>query len=176
MRYRINFDKTINQLTPSYIGGRKLILFMQALVRPLQSLNDSFSEYAKETRIEASMTSQILPFTWFLNRRFKKYFLDSKGRISITNMTVSGVPIYNEDADIPQADNLSLYHEKEGVTNGRKFYYEDERTDENSCSFIVHTPKVDNTLISNEAYLAMLSYQIDKYRLAGKTYKIIFNS
>ena len=48
MRYSINFDKTINQLTPHYIGGRKLILLMQALVSPLQILNKDFAEYAVE--------------------------------------------------------------------------------------------------------------------------------
>ena len=58
MRYRINFDKTINQLVPYYLGGRRLILYLQALIRPLQQANESFVEYAKETRIEAAMTSQ----------------------------------------------------------------------------------------------------------------------
>lgn len=173
MRYVINFDKTINQLTPHYIGGRKLILLMQALVLPLQVLNDDFSEYAKEQRIEASMTSQILPFTWFLNRKFKKYFLQKSGSIMITNVASLGVPIHNENADIPQTDNLSLYTEKEG--KGKAFYYQNERTDQNTYSFIVHTPAIDTSLISKEQYVSMLTYWIERYRLAGKTYKIKFD-
>lgn len=173
MRYVINFDKTINQLTPHYIGGRKLILLMQALVSPLQALNDDFSEYAKEQRIEASMTSQILPFTWFLNRKFKKYFLQKSGSITITNVASLSVPIHNENADIPQTDNLSLYTEKEG--KGKAFYYQNERTDQNTYSFIVHTPAIDTSLISKEQYVSMLTYWIERYRLAGKTYKIKFD-
>ena len=74
MRYAINFDKTINRLVPYYIGGRRLILYLQALMKPLQEANDAFVEYAKETRIEASMTSQKFKFEWFLNRKFSKYF------------------------------------------------------------------------------------------------------
>lgn len=175
MRYSINFDKTINQLTPHYIGGRKLILLMQALVASMRSLNKEFSEYAKEKRIEASMTSQILPFTWFLNRKFKKYFVDKDLKITITNISTLGVPIYNETADIVQTENLSLYLESEGSAHGKKFYYQNERTDSNSYSFLVHSPAIDTTLISKENYFTMLSYQIDKYRLAGKTYKIIFD-
>ena len=70
MRYYINFDKTINQLVPYYIGGRKLILYLQALMSPLRRLNDDFVSYAKETRIEAAMTSQIFKFEWFLNHKF----------------------------------------------------------------------------------------------------------
>lgn len=82
MRYFINFDKTINQLVPYYIGGRKLILYLQALMSPLRRVNDDFVEYAKETRIEAAMTSQIFKFEWYLNRKFKKYFANG-GRIAI---------------------------------------------------------------------------------------------
>lgn len=175
MRYSINFDKTINQLAPHYLGGRKLILLMQALVAPMRSLNEEFSEYAKEKRIEASMTSQILPFTWFLNRKFKKYFVDKNLKITITNISTLGVPLYNESADVVQTENLSLYLESEGASHGKKFYYQNERTDSNSYSFLVHSPAIDTTLISKENYLTMLSYQIDKYRLAGKTYKIVFD-
>ncbi len=175
MRYSINFDKTVNQLTPHYIGGRKLILLMQALVSPLQVLNKDFAEYAAEKRIEASMTSQILPFTWFLNRKFKKYFLQQTGRITITNIATLGVPIYNESADITQTDNLSLYTEKEGKSTGKAFYYQNERTDVNTYSFIVHTPAIDTSLISKDSYISMLTYWIERYRLAGKTYKIVFD-
>lgn len=173
MRYSINFDKTINQLTPHYIGGRKLILLMQALVSPLQALNKDFAEYAMEKRIEASMTSQILPFTWFLNRKFKKYFQSQTGRITITNIATLGVPIYNESADIAQTENLSLYTEKEG--KGKAFYYQNERTDTNTYSFIVHSPAIDTSLISKKSYISMLTYWIERYRLAGKTYKIVFD-
>lgn len=175
MRYSINFDKTVNQLTPHYIGGRKLILLMQALVSPLQVLNKDFAEYAAEKRIEASMTSQILPFTWFLNRKFKKYFLQQTGRITITNIATLGVPIYNESADITQTDNLSLYTENEGKSKGEAFYYQNERTDVNTYSFIVHTPAIDTSLISKDSYISMLTYWIERYRLAGKTYKIVFD-
>ena len=42
MRYAINLDKTVNQLVPYYLGGRKLILYLQALMKPLQTINDAF--------------------------------------------------------------------------------------------------------------------------------------
>jgi len=176
MRYYINFDKTINQLTPAYIGGRKLILFMQSLLYPLRSVNDAFVEWAKETRIEASMTSQILPFEWFLNRKFSKYFLNKADKISITNVSVLGVAFHNQNADIPASDNALLYKESEGAVKSEKMYWEDEKTDDNSYSFLVHTPAIDTTLITTEAYKAMLSHYVDRYRLSGKTYNIIFNT
>lgn len=175
MRYYINFDKTVNQLVPHYIGGRKLILFIQAMLSPLRSVNDTFTEWAKETRIEAAMTSQVFPFEWFLNRKLSKYFLNSSERISIVNSVNTGVPIYHQDANIDKTEHMVLYQEQEPYIN-KPLYYVNERTDNNDVSFIVCSPQIDESMITREAYEAMLSYYIDKYRLAGKTYKIKFSA
>lgn len=176
MRYYINFDKTINQFVPHYLGGRKLILLLQAFMHPLRAVNDSFVDWAKETRIEASMTSQIFKFEWFLNYKFKKYFADDKGRISIQNGVKLGVPIYHQNADMATSDNMVLYHASEGARLAEPLFYADEQTDESSVSFTVFSPPIDTTLITREAYIAKLSYYIDKYRLANKTYNIKFNA
>lgn len=176
MRYFINFDKTINQLVPYYIGGRKLILYLQALMSPLRRINDDFVSYAKETRIETAMTSQIFKFEWYLNRKFKKYFANG-GRISIKNSESLGTPIYNESANIDVSQNMLVYFNTEaGITRQLVLYRSDEQTEESSVSFIVTTPQIDTKLISEQKYIAMLKYVIDKYRLANKTYIIKYES
>ena len=176
MRYRINFDKTINQLVPYYLGGRRLILYLQALIRPLQQANESFVEYAKETRIEAAMTSQIIKFEWYVNRKFSKYFANG-GSIVIKNSEQPGTPIWHESANITQSDNMLVHTESE-ATEPRQLilYRSDEQTDESSVSFFVATPRIDTKLISESKYIAMLKYVIDKYRLANKTYIIKYES
>lgn len=174
MRYTINFDKTINQLVPYYIGGRKLILYLQALMKPLQTLNAAFSEYAKEQHIEAAMTSQIFYFEWFLNRKFSKYFLNG-GQITIKNGERLGVPIQWENADVDASEDLLLYKEEEEIKNVA-LYHSNEQTDGSSHSFVVSSPAINTQLISIENYKAMLSHYIDKYRLSGKTYVIKINS
>lgn len=176
MRYRINFDKTINQLVPYYLGGRRLILYLQALIRPLQQANESFVEYAKETRIEAAMTSQIIKFEWYLNRKFSKYFVNG-GRIVIKNSEQPGTPIWHESANITQSDNMLVHTESEATEPHQLILYRsDEQTDESSVSFFVATPRIDTKLISESKYIAMLKYVIDKYRLANKTYIIKYES
>lgn len=176
MRYFINFDKTINQLVPYYLGGRKLILYLQALMAPLRRLNDEFVAYAKETRIEAAMTSQIFKFEWYLNRKFQKYFLNG-GRISIKNSEALGTPIFRESANIPQDENMLVHKKTEDNVNKQLILYRsDEQTDESSVSFFVTTPKIDTQLISEQKYKAMLRYVIDRYRLANKTYLIKYES
>lgn len=190
MRYAINFDKTINQLVPYYLGGRRLILYLQSCVKPLQAINDAFVAYAKETRIEASMTSQIFKLEWFLNRKFKKYFESPSALITIKNGEKLGVAVYNESAsDISSDDQLKLW-KQEGEANAENvpFYHSDELTEGSSHSFLVCVPKLYELKdkygnptgqlidgITETQFRAMLSYWIDKYRLAGKSYKIIIN-
>lgn len=176
MRYHINFDKTINQLVPYYLGGRRLILYLQALLHPLRKTNDEFVDYAKETRIEAAMTSQIFKFEWYLNRKFQKYFVNG-GRIAIKNSEAIGTPIYKESANISDSENMLVKLESEPyVSKQLVLYRSDEHTDESSVSFIVTTPQINTKLISEQKYIAMLKYVIDRYRLANKTYIIKYES
>lgn len=192
MRYVINFDKTINQLIPYYLGGRRLILFLQSCVKPLQKVNEQFVEYAKETRIEASMTSQIFKFEWFLNRKFKKYFESPTALITIKNGQKLGVAVYNESAaNVVDDDQLKLWaaEESSSTTKAPSFYYNNEKTEGSSHSFLVYVPKLWEQRdsegmptgqlrdgITIQQFKVMLSYWIDKYKLAGKSYKIIINT
>ena len=177
MRYAINFDKVVNQFVPYYIGGRKLILYLQSLVKPLQVLNEQFVEYAKETRIEASMTSQPIMFEWYLNRKLSKYFANG-GTIAIHTTERLGTPVYYQSADV--LDHLTLHNESENE-NSAKFYYQNEKTEDSSYSFIVSSPQINTSLLDADAvvgkqkYEAMLRHYIDKYRLAGKTYRIKYD-
>ena len=49
--YRINTDRIVNQLVPHYLGGRKLILFLQAILQPLNSLNIKWKESVSYTHL-----------------------------------------------------------------------------------------------------------------------------
>ena len=173
MRYRINYDKTINRLVPHYIGGRKLILLLQSLMKPLQVLNDMFVDWAIETRIEASMTSQIFKFEWFLNRRFNKYFKDPEDRIYIANKETLGVPIFSETSSALYTKHPVLYTQGEGGKT-LVLYMANEKTDKSMTSFVVYVPLHDSHKIALHEYTSMIKYQIDKYKLASKTYSIIF--
>ena len=114
MRYRINFDKIINQISPHYLSGRKLMLYLQAIMKPMKETNSEFEDWAKETLIEATMTSQIIKLEWYLNRKFRKYFIDKEQGISLKNGKRTGVPIYSESANIAKEDHLLLKCESEG--------------------------------------------------------------
>lgn len=184
MRYAINFDRTINQLVPYYLGGRKLILFLQSCIKPLQAVNQSFVEWAKETRIEATMTSQVFKLEWFLNRKFSKYFDDPTQKITIKNGEKIGTPIFNQSAnDIADSEQFIIYEQVEGSEDTAVLFHKNELTDENMHSFIVCCPKLWKSEssgllkdgIAEGEFISMLSHYVDKYKISGKTYKIIIN-
>lgn len=182
MRYKIDFDTAINQLTPFFMRGRKLVLYLQALLYPLKAVNDEFVEYAKETRLDAQMTSQVILFEEYLTRKFRKYFANPDSRFVIESYKVIGTPlqlasspnakstyIYTQEEETPTTKgNFIAYGERDGV---------DESTDDevitNQCSFVVVAPAIKaNCEITTDEYIELVRFLVDKYKLANKTYKI----
>ena len=173
MRYRLPSDKLVNRLIPHYLTGRKFILFVQSLVYPLQTCNDRFVTFAGEKLIEASMTSQVLYFEWFLNRKLGQYLADSRNRIYIHDSTVMGTALYPEHS--MEAKPYTLWFEGEIVdtTNPseepQEFYFLSEEKAINKVSFMVSVPEI---IIPETEFVYMLSYWVNLYKLAGKTYLI----
>lgn len=171
--HKINVDRLVNQLVPHYLGGRRLILFLQSCLKPLQTANDRWVEWVQEKKVEASLTSQVILMEYYLNKKFKKYFKDQDKCIIISDGMVPGVPIYFQSA----GENISkfvLYNENE---NGKKqpFQWQNEKSSSNDVSFIVFCPYVNTSIITEKELTGMISYIIDKYKVAGKSYRIEFN-
>ena len=173
MRYRLVSDRTVNRLIPHYLSGRRFVLFVQSLVHPLQRCNERFVELAKEKLIEANMTSQILYFEWFLNRKLGQYLSDNKDRIYIKDSTIIGVDLYHEDSLNAKPYTLWFEGEQLGTINpsevSKEFYHSSEEKAINRVSFMVCVPAIQ---IPEAEFVYMLSYWVNTYKLAGKTYLI----
>ncbi len=177
MRYRLTIDKAVNRLVPHYLSGRRFILFVQSCLYPLQSLNERFRAFARERHIEAGMTSQVICFEWFLNHRFGKYLKDSKDRIFIKESESVGVDLYHEDAEYRKP--CTVWFNGERITAAsedeqpRPFYRYAEEKLINKVSFMVCVPPIN---IPARDMVYMLSYVVNIYRIAGKTYLIKIDS
>lgn len=173
MRYRLPTDRLINRLVPHYLSGRKFILFVQSLVYPLKTLNDRFVGFAHEKLIEANMTSQTLYFEWYLNHKFGKYLEDPAERITIRESATLGVDIYHEGADNAQPFTVWFQGELCATVNPaeepREFYFHAEDKAINKVSFMVCVPTVT---IPEKEFVYMLSFTVNTYKIAGKTYQI----
>lgn len=173
--YRIDTDRLVNQLVPHYMGGRKLILFLQSCLQPLKTIAEEWKEWADDKRIEAGMTSQIIMLEYFLNRKYKKYFADKSQRIAVSDGTVNGVPIYWESNSGVGLDKLALYNESENKESASKpFRWKDEKSADSAVSFVVSCPIVDTTQITESELTAMISYWVNKYRVAGKKFIVTY--
>lgn len=172
-RYKLSTDRLVNRLLPHYLAGRRFILLVQSLLYPLQSLNDRFVAFAREKHIEARMTSQVMYFEWYLNHLFGRYFHDPQQRITLSGSTTLGVDLYHEGAD--GARPYTVWYEGERITaedaseQPRAMYLHAEEKLENKVSFMVSVPPVT---ISDQEMVSMLTYVVERYRTAGKTYLI----
>lgn len=170
-RYTINNERLINKLVPHYIGGRNIILYLQAICKPLQDLNDWFCEWVKETKIEMAMTSQVFYFEWYLNHKFKKYFKKSTEVITISDGVLVGTVVYLESAT--NVTNMALYNEGETGTTAILYMFGIDTV--NSADFYVNSPAIDTSIISEDEYSQMLNSVVNKYRIACKKYLIKIN-
>lgn len=172
-RYRLSTDRLVNRLTPHYLSGRRYILLLQSLLWPLQSLNDRFCRWARECQIEARMTSQVIWLEWWLNYRFRRYFKDASDTIHITDSTPLGVDLYHEGSKTGRP--FTVWYEGERVVASndeekpRPFYLLAEEKAVAKVSFMVCVPSIT---ISTQEFVYMLSYAVNTYRTAGKTYLI----
>lgn len=173
MRYELLTDKLVNRLVPHYLSGRRYILFLQSLMWPLKTLNDRFQAFAHEKHLEARMTSQTMYFEWYLNYKFGKYLEDSRDRIFIQESHSIGVDLYHEDA--AGSRPCTIWYNGEQITSDkaeeqpRAFYLNAEEKLINRVSFMVCVPPIR---INTQEFVYMLSYAVNSYRIAGKTYLI----
>lgn len=173
-RYKLPTDKLVNRLVPYYLSGRKYILFLQSLIRPLHPLSEKFRAFALEKHIEARMTSQMMYFEWYLNHKFVRYLKNNGERIVITESDPLGVDIYHEDSTYGKPFTLWLNLEEvppalKPEEKPREFHYLAEEKAINKVSFMVLVPEIN---IPEKEFVYMLSFVINTYKVAGKTYLI----
>lgn len=173
-RYKLPTDKLVNRLVPYYLSGRKYILFLQSLICPLYSLSEKFRAFALEKHIEARMTSQMMYFEWYLNYKFSYCLKHAGQRITISEAVSLGADIYHEDAQ--QARPYTVWYNLEEVTaaigpeeHPRELYFITEEKSINKVSFRVLVPEIS---LPEKEFVYMLSFVINTYKVAGKTYLI----
>lgn len=174
IRYHIDFDRMANMLTPSYIRKKLYVLLFQSMLSPLQSLNERFVRYTEEHRIEASMTSQVILFEWYLNRKFSQYFVDPLDRITLDDPIDVVVPVYRKaDPNLKPCTIWNVGGDWSGVKGTEEepkvFFYKAENKTINETSFTVSVPAIK---IKQEDFVPMLSAVVNRYKIAGKTFRI----
>lgn len=81
----IDNAKLIGRLLPFWVRGRKLSLFLQALLSPLKYTHTKFQRWALEIYIANHITSQKLSLEWYLKFKLKSHFINENDSFFITN-------------------------------------------------------------------------------------------
>lgn len=173
IRYKLFTDKIINMLAHSSQRGRGHILWLQSLISPLKSANDSLLTFADEKIIEANVSSQVIHFEWYLNYRFQEFFVDPEAKFKLVHYVDLGVPTFS-DGEIGEVPNV-IYSTTEDweleteEEQPKPYYFEYESLSAIGASFRVLVPEIN---IPEAEFNIMLKATIDRYRISGKTYII----
>lgn len=178
-RYDITNARVISQSLPFYARGRKLILLLEAITHPLESIHDTWKEWALERMIEASVTSQPMSLIWYLNHLFRKYFenkTESFGIIDNLNDQASTI-WYLEEQVLHEGDTPWMPDTSSEATDDdmkKLVTYNLNEKESNAADITIYAPKiVDTTLFSTEMYENEIRKSVDKYITTnGLTYEI----
>ena len=172
-RYKLFSDKIANMLTPTSQRGRGNILWIQSLLKPLQTLNDTFQSFQKEKTIEANVSSQVLHLTWYLDNKFSQYYQNQGDGIKLLHYVDLGVPIFTpgELGEVPNViwSMTEDYTAAPASEQPRPLYFQFESINAIGASFKVVVPDIT---IPNGDFDIMLRAEIERYRISGKTYVI----
>lgn len=80
----IDNAKIVSRLLPFWARGKKLNLFMQAILSPIVSIHDKFKPWALELYIQCHITAQKPSLEWYLNYKLSSHFAEADDAFIIT--------------------------------------------------------------------------------------------
>lgn len=153
----IDFIFLTSILLPPLLRRAELMLYLQAILKPLKQLHDVFQEFYRSKRYELAFNGQVIYLEHLLNDKFNPA---GTPKIYIADATISEpFYLYNE---LEAADPVYLWNVSE---NEDPVYLFNEA--EYGTGFIIYVPM---GVVSN---WNEFRYWVDKYKLKSKVYTII---
>jgi len=158
------FDDIVIPNLPSFLQKPKMVAWLMTLVEPILNLNTDFNDLANDKLIEASVSGQVIYLEKYLNDQFD----NGLRRIYIED----GVLITNENVFTKAESNQYVIYQKSEALTDPDVYQKGEReVIEANASYVVQLP-YNNT---SPFLLELVQTTLNKYRPAGKTYRIEFD-
>lgn len=152
----INFSTLISYLTPPTLNVEPFKQFLNAALKPLNTLHDFFQLYVNKAAYEMAFTGQVIYLEKLLNDKFN----DGGTEIYITDRVISSrLYLYNKIEDKPP---VYLHNQSEGADP--LYLYNDA---EYQLGFVIHVP---SGLVTN---WNEFKWWVNKYKLKSKEYTII---
>ena len=93
----INNAKLIGRLLPFWARGKKVSLFLQAILCPIASAHNSFKIWALEKFIECHITAQKASLEWYLRYKLKSHFHNENDNFFITHGINESLSCFSSD-------------------------------------------------------------------------------
>lgn len=152
MWYKIDFDRLILLLLPTFLRKPVLFGYLRALVSPIVSLHYNWSQMRERNLVKLSYNSQKC----YLRKALNDYYDQDARRITIVD-----VPVLDENFLYQPSENLDYYLDTMWLD--LDYSYQGETVD-----FVVYVP-ADVLIAKQNEIIATLEF----YKLAGKTYKLL---
>lgn len=160
MNLGLNFKAVFASLIPLSFRSAKITDWMGANLAPLQSLNETFADWADGIRYNVSFTGQVIYLEHALNDRYdstlRRIYIEDPSGTQVLTTT-----LYNQ---IEQQAQTIMWNKAEAQPS--PIFRNLAEVFTTGDDFIVKIPSAINTTI-NQAKMRRL---IDRYRTAGKRY------
>lgn len=161
----------IVRLIPHFIRKPVHKAYLQALAKPLETINNSFKAFVAEKRIEAALNSQTMLFEQYLNSNFAKFFSNPSERIQIIHSTAAGLPVFfiqENEIFNPVIYNLSEQYDG-GEILSLNFMAESAGALPYAFRLVIPISLQNNTEV-----IGHIIELVEKYKIGGFGYDIIY--
>ena len=152
MWYRVDFDKLILLLLPTFLRKPVLFGYVRALITPIASLHYKWSRMRADNLVKMSYNSQ---------RCYLRAALNDKYDTDLRRITIDETLGVDQDFIYTRAENLDVFL-------GVMYLEQDFNYVSSKVDFLVNVPREIMNAKINEI-VATLEF----YKLAGKQYQII---
>lgn len=152
MWYKVDFDKLILLLLPTFLRKPVLFWYVRALIAPIASLQYKWSRMRHENLTKLSYNSQ---------RCYLRKALNDKYDPELRRITIDGTLDTTQDYIYTPAENLDVYL-------GVMYLEQDFNYSNSTVDFLVNVP---GQLLNDK--INEITATINFYKLAGKSYKLL---
>lgn len=175
----LNIDngKLLGRLLPFWLRGKRIALFLLAILNPVVSLHNKFKAWALEHYIVAHITTQRQSIEWYLNYKLKSHFAEPMKHFEVIcgigkpeNIIFRGNDLHNIEAYTAP----NFYGEEEGKDSHEMIvYYKDEVIEATGVATI-YAPKIIETInYDMEDYIKDIHSFLDRFMTNFRKYNIV---
>lgn len=178
-QFKADSSLLVSMLTPFFLKGKKVLGFLSAIAYPLNDVNLTFCNWARDRIIDAVTTTQPVILKWSLDMRFRKYFKDSNDRFDIipygyAHYTV----IYETQYEMANDETAELVwmtedtSETTEMTDDERMYVMDiDEVPRENDNFTIIAPPV-NSLIDEREYVKRIKQVVRGYQVYKTSYVV----